>query len=270
MKAVPSAPEASTTLQERASAPAAPAPRIAAAPLRAKAAARERIAARVPSHPAIDEARAGMEIGVRMMVGSSADLAYLNGEAATPPEAPGAVPDTRLLNTVTLAEESLGMADLVGVLRERTGVDIALADQAARDAIAVYCTDKPLREVLRQMARALDLQWTRAGAGDASHYRAVLREAPTPEAEEAAEPPAMMLSGAAAAPGPAVGRSAKGETADAQARRTGGAPRPEPDVSIIGDPERVRAVLGHARGGRVAPGAAPLQTEGWLILRRER
>ena len=104
-------------------------------------------------------------------VASAADLAYLNAEPP-PAEQPGAVSDVRLAALVTVREEA-GVPDLLGLLRSRTGVEVAVPDGVARMQVALNVTDEPLRDVMQQMGKTLEVRWYRSGAGAKSRYAAV-------------------------------------------------------------------------------------------------
>jgi hypothetical protein len=200
------------------------------------------------SAPTSVRLRAGVDT---TLVGSSADLAYINGE--TPRQADAAraddgVADTRLLSTVTLAAEDDGLPDLLGQLRVATGVSISVTDSLARRPIAVACQSVPLRDVLRQMARSLALRWERSGAGETSRYVASGPTAPAPAEAEAFGKGADLVQAPAAFGG---GR------ADPRAARRAGYGQ----SSVIGEPELVRAYLaGHDVGGRVR------SIEGWVVV----
>ena len=186
----------------------------------------------------------------------SADLAYLNG--LEPPETEGAddsrVEDARLTTRITLSEDEIAVSDLAGKLGAATGTAIALSDPVMRETLAVHCDDRPLREVMRQMARALDLRWERAHRDGIARYVGV----PAPDQELKPSPGAMAGARAPAGMGGAM-------RADGIQARTPSAPqRAKSDLArnVIGSPERVRAMR---QQGVVPPDA--VQSEGWVIVR---
>lgn len=186
----------------------------------------------------------------------SADVAYLNRTEPLSRDLvkDSSVGDARLLQRITLAEDEIALADLAGKIGATTGVSIVLSEAIATEPLAVHCEDRPLREVMRQMGRALGIRWELSHQGDAIRYAA----RPIAEAEETrASDDAAARSAPAGLGGGMMraGRAPAAMQADSSKRR-GVETR-----NIIGSPERVRAL----RQGVAPPDA--VQTEGWIIVR---
>jgi hypothetical protein len=185
--------------------------------------------------------------GVPMVVGSAADLAYLNAEESVEEPRPGGVgvADPRLLKLVTLDEEGEGIPDLLGALRSRTGVQIGVPDGIARQSLAVVCRDRPLRDVMRQMTRVLGVRWGRVGAGETSRYEARWRPRDMATAFDVGRTSQASAALGRGAPAPAAPH-------DAALRAS---------VDVMGPPDMVRAAL----RGQVAESML-MRVEGWLMV----
>lgn len=114
----------------------------------------------------------------------SSDLDYLNGESDTPET----FQDARLAVRVTLQEASVSVADLLGRLRERSGVEISVPPHVAARPLAVYCEHRPLGTVLRQLGKLFNGVWDTAGAPDRPRYVMGSREMMTFRAQPPASP----------------------------------------------------------------------------------
>ena len=201
-----------------------------------------------PSDPELREARMGM-------ADNSPDLAYLNSieGAGRRASAPVSFADARLARPITLAEDEISLADLSGKIGSGLGLDIVLSGRLKRQPIAIHCTDRPVGEVFRMIAAALELRWEVSGSGAARRYAAVparndsLNQAEHTATHEAARMVAAGMGGASSAQA--------GPAASDQARKAA-------DLNIVGPPARVRDI----RQGGAAPTDA-IQADGWIILR---
>lgn len=206
----------------------------------------------VPGRLARRSGDTGEELIADRALPSASDLAYLNGAAVAAPDTKASTEhfaDSRLAARLTLEEDSISVADLAGVLRSRTGVDISLPDDAARRSLAIYCSDKPLGELLRQMARVLMVRWelSRTDPG-APHYVAIARStgrsdsSPDGAAEKARTPAVGGFEGAALMRPPRLSVIAR-----------------ERGISMMGEPTALTRQLNNV-------GQTELKlTEGWLL-----
>jgi len=163
------------------------------------------------------------------------DLAYLNGDASVLPEQ---LADARLRSPVSLEMASTSLPELVGHLRSATGVELVIPEALARYPIAVYCSEKPLAEVMRQMARLLDIGWQTSEQAGRIVYRAVW-EPRTARARQTPE---------------------DSPQSDVAAART--AVRKETDAALMGDP----SLVAEYRAGRV-PAKDAVRHEGWILCK---
>jgi hypothetical protein len=194
--------------------------------------------------------------------GGASELAYLNGEAE--PEAAEALAargDARLLTRISLAEDEIALSDLAGRLVEVSGVRIALADSAARGTVGIHCKDRPVGEVLRQIGRALDLRWERAGSGAKAGYAAVAASANEAQLEfgrsrSAPQPPAGVMRGDSEA------RHYQGLDPLKAASAARRAESKDTPLCIVGRPARVKEIV----AGRAAP-PETARVEGWIIVK---
>lgn len=189
-----------------------------------------------PSGPRHPPTAASLATGIGGATKSGfSDLAYLNGDASVLPEQ---LADARLRSPVSLEMASTSLPDLVGHLRSATGVELVIPEALARYSIAVYCSEKPLAEVMRQMARLLDIGWRTAEQAGQMVYRAVPRPRLTNAQRLTEETP---------------------QSDVAAARST---VRKEIDAALMGDPEMVSKY----RAGR-ASAAGALPKEGWILFK---
>lgn len=175
-------------------------------------------------------------------------LGYIN--VAAGPDGEGrsqdaARPDPRLLKLVTLDEEDVSGADLVGRLRSLTDVELRLADGLARRAVTVLCREAPLRDVLRQMSRAFGLRWEQQASGETIIYRATETIANNRTSGFAAGASALRRAGS---------QQAERQAAP-QAER-----RKRSPINVIGEPGAVRQWLDEENRD------PSTQIEGWWII----
>jgi len=178
---------------------------------------------------------------------ASPELAYINAEGPAAERAGNGRPqwaDSRLAVRLTLAEESASAADLAGVVRSRTGVEIVLPDEAARRTLAIVCTDRALADVMRQLTRVLNIRWQIGGPRSSARYIAVPQQS-------VASRSSLAMGKMAPPEGLAGGIATQSVSLKDLARQKG--------LDLIGDPAALRAAL----AGQSA--AKPEPVEGWLI-----
>jgi hypothetical protein len=75
----------------------------------------------------------------------------------------GALEDKRLDQRVTLAVKATALADLCDRLRADTGVAFTAGTGVADEKVTVFCKERPLREVMRQLSHPFGYTWLRKG-----------------------------------------------------------------------------------------------------------
>ena len=81
-----------------------------------------------------------------------------------------AVVDARLIRTVSVAAKGEAFADLCERLTAETGVRLRAGRSVADDKVTVFCKDKPLRDLMRQISRLFGFTWERRGEEGAYGY----------------------------------------------------------------------------------------------------
>lgn len=82
-----------------------------------------------------------------------------------------AVVDERLgLKKVSLEIKGASFQDIVRRLTESTGIQIRADHTVAEDKATLFCKDKPLRDLMRQINQVFGYQWRRIGKPDAYEY----------------------------------------------------------------------------------------------------
>jgi hypothetical protein len=79
------------------------------------------------------------------------------------------VVDARLVRKMTIGFKSLAFSDLCKQWTDETGIEFSAAKTVADDKITLFCKDKPLRDVMRQITQVFGFLWRRIG--DAGSYR---------------------------------------------------------------------------------------------------
>jgi hypothetical protein len=80
---------------------------------------------------------------------------------AAPPTSP---PDARLEQKLSLALKATALSDLCARLRQQTGVALTAGQSVADEKVTVFCRERPLREVMRQLSQPFGYSWLRSGA----------------------------------------------------------------------------------------------------------
>ncbi|WP_309715714.1 hypothetical protein, partial [Armatimonas sp.] len=81
--------------------------------------------------------------------------------------------DARLQRKVTLRLKATSLSQLCQKLSEETGIMLSAGRGVADDNLTIFCTGRPLREVMRQVAELLGFTWERSGEEGAYRYRLV-------------------------------------------------------------------------------------------------
>ncbi len=74
-----------------------------------------------------------------------------------------AIVDARLVRTMTLAIKAQPFSQLCEQLTKETGITFTANPRVADDEVTLYCTARPLREVMRQLAKHFGFEWRRTG-----------------------------------------------------------------------------------------------------------
>ena len=82
-----------------------------------------------------------------------------------------AIQDPRLQRRVTIAKKAVSFGQLLEQLAKETSIDISATRGVADDKLTVFCKDKPLRDLLRQITQHFGFVWERTGTDPAYAYR---------------------------------------------------------------------------------------------------
>ncbi|MBB6049975.1 hypothetical protein [Armatimonas rosea] len=82
-----------------------------------------------------------------------------------------AISDARLQKRVTLAKKAVSFGELLDAIAKETGISISATRSVADDKLTVFCKDKPLRELMRQVTQHFGFVWERTGAEPEFVYR---------------------------------------------------------------------------------------------------
>jgi hypothetical protein len=97
--------------------------------------------------------------------GSSAERAAI---ASYQKEA--AVVDPRLTRKLTLGVKGVSFEALCKRLKDELGVDFAAGRNVADDKVTIFCKEKPVRDLMRQITRVFGFAWRRTGEPGAYAY----------------------------------------------------------------------------------------------------
>ena len=81
------------------------------------------------------------------------------------------ISDSRLQKRVTLAKKAVSFGELLDQIAKETSVNIAATRSVADDKLTVFCKDKPLRELMRQVTQHFGFVWERTGSEPGFIYR---------------------------------------------------------------------------------------------------
>jgi hypothetical protein len=74
-----------------------------------------------------------------------------------------AIVDPRLTRMVTLSQKGTALSDLCDHLRTETRIRLTAGASVADEKVTIFCSKRPLREVMRQLSRAFGYIWLRRG-----------------------------------------------------------------------------------------------------------
>lgn len=81
-----------------------------------------------------------------------------------------AIVDARLVRPMTLAAKSMPFGELCAQLTKETGITFTATRRVADDEVTLYCTNRPLRSVMREIARHFGFEWRRTGTEPEFEY----------------------------------------------------------------------------------------------------
>src|ERR1051326_359627 len=101
-------------------------------------------------------------------------LSVLVGSSAPCIGAPAAPPaDSRLEQKITLAVKAQSLSDLCERLRKESGVAFAAGKSVEDEKVTLFCRERPLREVMRQLSEPFGYSWLRSGKEKEYRYELV-------------------------------------------------------------------------------------------------
>ncbi|WP_309722798.1 hypothetical protein [Armatimonas sp.] len=103
------------------------------------------------------------------MVATTATTAA--AEALATYQAERQIVDGRLAQGVTLGVKALSFTDMCAELTRKTGVKFSAAANVADDNVTVFCTKRPVRDLMREITNLFGFTWTRSGQPDEYNYR---------------------------------------------------------------------------------------------------
>jgi hypothetical protein len=78
--------------------------------------------------------------------------------------------DARLQRKVSLAVKGVAFSDLCAELEQKTGIAFSAARSVQDDKVTIFCRDRPVRDILRQISALFNFSWERTGA-DQNEWR---------------------------------------------------------------------------------------------------
>ena len=78
--------------------------------------------------------------------------------------------DERLAKKVSLGEKGIAFSDLCKRLQEQTGIELTANPSVADDKVTLFCKERSLRDIMRQVNRLFGYLWNRTGKEGAFHY----------------------------------------------------------------------------------------------------
>jgi hypothetical protein len=82
-----------------------------------------------------------------------------------------AILDTRLVRKMTVSAKALSFADLCKQWSSETGIEFSAAMGVADDKVTIFCKDKPLRDIMRQITQVFGFLWRRSGNAGKYEYQ---------------------------------------------------------------------------------------------------
>ncbi|MGC4042471.1 MAG: hypothetical protein QM758_01555 [Armatimonas sp.] len=81
------------------------------------------------------------------------------------------VVDARLQHKLTLGRKRISFADLCEQISKETGIEITATRSVGDEKITIFCKDRPLRDIMRQVTRLFGFTWERSGDEDKWRYK---------------------------------------------------------------------------------------------------
>jgi hypothetical protein len=79
--------------------------------------------------------------------------------------------DARLQHKITLGLKRVSFAELCEKLAKETGIEIVASRSVADEKLTVFCKDKPVRDLMRQITRLFGFVWERNGTEENFRYK---------------------------------------------------------------------------------------------------
>src|SRR5207248_2176034 len=81
-----------------------------------------------------------------------------------------AIIDARLSYKVSLGDKGVSFADLSAMLKKTTGIDLGADRIVADEKVTIFCKEKPLRDLMRQITALFSFTWRRSGEQNGYTY----------------------------------------------------------------------------------------------------
>jgi hypothetical protein len=81
-----------------------------------------------------------------------------------------AIVDARLQRKVNLAVKATAFSELCRQLEQETGIAFSARRGVGDDKITLFCKDRPLRDIMRQITQVFNFTWARSGEEGAYKY----------------------------------------------------------------------------------------------------
>lgn len=82
-----------------------------------------------------------------------------------------AVVDARLQHKLTIKKKRISFGDLCEQISKETGIEITATRSVGDEKITIFCKDRPLRDIMRQVTRLFGFTWERSGEENQWRYK---------------------------------------------------------------------------------------------------
>jgi hypothetical protein len=82
-----------------------------------------------------------------------------------------AVVDPRLQRRMTISQKAIAFSDLIAMIKKETGIEIAVAKNISDDKLTIFCTNRPLRDIMREITEHFGFVWERRGTDPEWRYQ---------------------------------------------------------------------------------------------------
>jgi len=93
------------------------------------------------------------------------DSPRLIAEAIAAYKQEAAIIDTRLARKVTVEQKAMAFSDLCKWLTDQTGIRFYAGRSIEDDKVTLFCSDRPLRDIMREISEVFGFKWMRSGKG---------------------------------------------------------------------------------------------------------